>query len=54
MAARLLGELGRIAEVFRAAQAAGRIDSSDPFIAAAIRDLAEMRTVCFLAMGRNP
>jgi len=54
MAARLLGELGRIAETFRTAHAAGRIDPNDPFVAAAFRDLAEMRTVCFLAMGRDP
>ncbi|WP_041358667.1 hypothetical protein [Nitrobacter hamburgensis] len=54
MAARLLGELGRVAEVFRSAQAAGRIDPNDPFVAAAFRDLAEMRTVCFQAMGRSP
>jgi hypothetical protein len=26
----------------------------NPHIAAALRDLAEMRTVCFLAMGRQP
>jgi hypothetical protein len=54
MAARLLGELGRIAEIFRAATASGKADPKDPHIAAAFRDLAEMRTVCFLAMGREP
>jgi hypothetical protein len=48
------GELGRIAEIFRTASAAGLINPKDPFVAAAYRDLAEMRTVCFLAMGREP
>lgn len=54
MAARLLGELGRIAEVLRTASAAGHVDPADPHMAAALRDLAEMRTVCFQAMGREP
>jgi hypothetical protein len=54
MAARLLGELGRIAETLRSAAAAGRVDPRDPHVSAAFRDLAEMRTVCFLAMGREP
>lgn len=53
-AARILGELGRIADTLRAASAAGRIDPNEPHVAAAFRDLAEMRTVCFLAMGREP
>lgn len=54
MAARILGELGRIAETLRAAVASGKADPKDPHFAAAFRDLAEMRTVCFLAMGRDP
>jgi hypothetical protein len=53
-AARILGELGRIAETLRGAAGAGRVDPKDPVIAAAFRDLAEMRTVCFQAMGREP
>ncbi len=53
-AARLLGELGRIAETLRAASSAGAVDLDNPHIAAALRDLAEMRTVCFQAMGRQP
>ncbi|EGE59911.1 hypothetical protein RHECNPAF_1780012 [Rhizobium etli CNPAF512] len=53
-AARLLGELGRIAETLRAASAAGCLDPKDPHVAAAFRDLAEMRSVCFQAMGREP
>lgn len=54
VAARLLGELGRIAETLRAASTAGMVDVNNPHIAAALRDLAEMRTVCFQAMGRQP
>lgn len=54
VAARLLGELGRIAETLRAASTAGMVDVNNPHIAAALRDLAEMRSVCFLAMGRQP
>lgn len=50
VAARLLGELGRIAEALRA----GKADPADPHIAAALRDLAEMRSVCFEALGRSP
>jgi hypothetical protein len=53
-AARILGELGRIADTLRAAAASGRVDLNEPHVAAAFRDLAEMRTVCFLAMGREP
>lgn len=52
--ARLLGELGRIAETLHAASSAGGLDLNDPRLAAALRDLAEMRTVCFEAMGRRP
>jgi Mobilization protein NikA len=54
LAARVLGELQRIAETLRTAIASGRADPKDPYIAAAFRDLSEMRTVCFLAMGREP
>jgi hypothetical protein len=54
VAARLLGELGRVADVFRDGVAKGRIDENNPNIAAALRDLAEMRTVCFEALGREP
>lgn len=52
--ARILGELGRIADTLRAEAAAGRIDPKNPHVAAAFRDLAEMRAACFLAMGREP
>jgi hypothetical protein len=54
MVARVLGELGRIADILRAAAVARGADPKDPNAAAAFRDLAEMRTVCFLAMGREP
>lgn len=54
VAARLLGELGRVAETLRSVAAAGQLDLADPRLAAALRDLAEMRAVCFLAMGRQP
>ena len=54
MAARLLGELGRVAETLRTIAAAGQLDLADPKLAAALRDLADMRAVCFQAMGRQP
>lgn len=55
LAARLLGELGGVADAFRAAADA----ESDPgqyeaLIDAAARDLAEMRLLWFQAMGREP
>lgn len=53
-AARIIGELGRVADTLRAAAALGHVDPNEPHVAAAFRDLAEMRTVCFLAMGREP
>lgn len=53
-AARLLGELGRIAETLRSAATAGQVDVANPHVAAALRDLAEMRSVCFEALGRQP
>lgn len=53
-AARLLGNLGRIAETLRVAAQAGQLDPAEPIVAAALRDIAEMRTVCFEAMGREP
>src|ERR1051325_1878618 len=48
--ARLLGELARIAGVLRTAADSGAVDLNEPHVAAAFRDLAEMRTVCFQAM----
>ena len=54
MAARLLGELGRIADELRRAAEAGDLTPSNPEVAAALRDLAEMRAVCLEALGRRP
>lgn len=53
-AARLLGNLGRIAEALRTAAEAGQLHPAEPTVAAALRDIAEMRAVCFEAMGREP
>ena len=53
-AARVLGELGRIAETLRKATREGRIVAKDPHVSAPFRDLAEMRTVCFLSLRREP
>ena len=52
--ARVLGELGRVAEAFR--QAAGAADQRKchDLIDAATRDLSELRMVCFEALGREP
>jgi len=52
--ARLLGELGRISEALRSAATAGQVDPAHPHVAAALRDLADMRSVCFEALGRQP
>jgi hypothetical protein len=47
---RLLGELGQLATAFRQAH-----DLADPDAAvAAMRDLAELRLLCFDALGRKP
>lgn len=48
--ARLLAELGRCATAFRAAQSLTDPDAAK----AAVRDLAEMRLLCFDALGRAP
>ena len=48
--ARLLGELGRLSTAFREAQ-----DLADPDAAeTALRDLSELRLLCFDALGRKP
>ncbi|MFC3071579.1 plasmid mobilization protein [Shinella pollutisoli] len=54
LTARLLGEVGRLAETLHAAGAAGTLDLDNPHVAAALRDIAEIRTACFLALGRQP
>ncbi|WP_029032278.1 plasmid mobilization protein [Salinarimonas rosea] len=52
--ARLLGELGRVAEAFRQAADAADQRECHALIDAATRDLSELRTVCFEALGREP
>jgi hypothetical protein len=52
--ARLLGELGRIADTLRRAAEAGDLTPSNPQVASALRDIAEMRAICFQALGRDP
>ena len=54
LTARLLGELGRIADELRRVAEAGDLTPSNPEVAAALRDLAEMRAVCLEALGRRP
>jgi len=54
MAGRLLSELGRIADELRRAAEVGNLTPSNPEVAAALRDLAEMRAVCLEALGRLP
>lgn len=51
--ARLIGVLGTIAETLRKASSTGAIEAQNPYISAALRDLAEMRYVCIQAMGRK-
>ena len=49
----LIGTLGAVAETFRTAATTGAIDVENPYISAALRDLAEMRFVCLQALGRK-
>lgn len=53
-AGRVLGELGRIAEALRGAAQAATDKDSRAQIDAATRDLSEMRTAVFEALGREP
>lgn len=53
-AARLLGALGRIGDALRLAAERGDLTPSNPQVAAALRDIAEMRAACLEAMGRAP
>jgi hypothetical protein len=48
--ARLLGELGRLSTAFRAAQSLADPDAAET----ALRDLSELRLLCFDALGRQP
>ena len=52
--ARVLGELGRVAEAFRQAASVDDQRTCHELIDAAARDLAELRTACFEALGREP
>lgn len=52
--ARLLVELGRIAQALRDTVESGNVTPSNPHVVAALRDLAEMRCVCMEALGREP
>lgn len=54
VAARLLGELGRIHELLRSGIERGDLTPSHPLVATAMRDLAEMRAMCLEALGRSP
>ena len=51
--AKLLAELGRVTTAFREATAAKTVMNA-PEVEAALRDLAEMRFLCFNALGRKP
>ena len=50
----MLGELGRVAEAFRQAASAADQRKCHELIDAAARDLSELRTLCFEALGREP
>lgn len=52
--ARLVGEIGRLGDIIHTAAAAGTLDLAHPVIAAAMRDLADMRAACFEALGMRP
>jgi hypothetical protein len=52
--ARLVGELGQVAEALRQAAEMADHKRAGPLIDAATRDLSELRTVCFEALGRQP
>lgn len=52
--ARILGELGRVADAFRKAAGAADRRRSHDLIDGAARDLSELRTLCFEALGREP
>lgn len=53
-AARVLRQLGEIADALRAMQVSGVVPADDPNLSAAWRDLAEMRTACLQALGMRP
>ena len=53
-AARVLSQLGHIADTLRAMPGSGVVPADDPRLTAAWRDLAEMRTACLQALGMRP
>ncbi|GJE73170.1 plasmid mobilization protein [Methylorubrum podarium] len=53
-AARVLRQLGDIADALRGMQVSGVVPVDDPNLTAAWRDLAEMRTACLQALGMRP
>jgi len=52
--ARLIGLLGETAEALRCYCKTHNIPPDNPYVIAAHRDLAEMRYLCMIALGRNP
>lgn len=52
--ARVLGELGQVADAFRQAAGAADPHKCHELIDGAARDLSELRTACFEALGREP
>jgi hypothetical protein len=54
LAARLLGKIGQLASALRETPCADQSGKIDARIEAAHRDIAEMRTALFQALGREP
>lgn len=52
--ARLIGELGKLSEAFRQAAKVADRERCSLLIEAAGRDFAELRALCFEALGREP
>ena len=52
--ARILGAVGRIASVLQQDAPRPGVRPENPHVAAALRDLSEIRVACFQALGRKP
>lgn len=52
--ARILGAVGRIASVLQQDAPRLGVRPENPHVAAALRDLSEIRVACFQALGRKP
>lgn len=52
--ARLIGEIGQLAEAFRQAASHADQERCSRLIEAAYRDFSELRALCFEALGRDP